>query len=85
MIHRGEIWWATLPEPVGSEPGFRRPLLILQTDSFNRSRIQTTVGVVLTSNLALAESPGKVDTTRWTLAVASSPFGVGCRVPVRSP
>jgi mRNA interferase MazF len=60
VIHRGEIWWATLPEPVGSEPGFRRPLLILQTDSFNRSRIQTTVGVVLTSNLALAESPGNV-------------------------
>lgn len=60
MIHRGEIWWASLPEPVGSEPGSRRPLLILQADSFNRSRIQTTLGVVLSSNLALAESPGNV-------------------------
>lgn len=60
MIHRGEIWWASLPEPIASEPGSRRPLLILQADSFNRSRIQTTVGVVLTSNLALAEAPGNV-------------------------
>lgn len=60
MIHRGEIWWVNLPEPVGSEPGSRRPLLVVQADSFNRSRIQTTLGVVLTSNLALAELPGNV-------------------------
>lgn len=60
MIKRGEIWWAELPEPRGSEPGFRRPLLIVQSDAFNRSRIQTVLGVVLTSNLRLAEAPGNV-------------------------
>lgn len=59
-MHRGEIWWASLPEPVGSEPGYRRPLLVVQADSFNRSRIQTVVSVVLTTNLSLAEAPGNV-------------------------
>lgn len=57
---RGEIWWATLPEPVGSEPGSRRPLLIVQADAFNRSRIRTVVGVVLTTNLTLADAPGNL-------------------------
>jgi mRNA interferase MazF len=57
---RGEIWWVTLPEPVGSEPGYRRPILILQSDDFNRSRIQTVMGAVLTSNLHLAQAPGNV-------------------------
>ena len=64
MIDRGEIWWASLPEPIGSEPGSRRPLLIPQADSFNRSRIQTALGAVLTSNLALADSPGNVFLSR---------------------
>jgi len=59
-IHRGEIWWASLPEPVASEPGYRRPLLVVQADSFNRSRIQTVLGVVLTTNLALENAPGNV-------------------------
>ena len=56
MIQRGEIWWADLPEPAGSEPGYRRPFAILQADSFNQSRIQTVLGVTLTSNLKLAEA-----------------------------
>ena len=60
VIQRGEIWWADLAEPRGSEPGYRRPLLIVQADAFNRSRIATTIGVVLTSNLALVEAPGNV-------------------------
>lgn len=60
MIRRGEIWWAELDEPTGSEPGFRRPLVVLQADAFNRSRIQTVVCAVLTSNLRLAEAPGNV-------------------------
>ncbi len=51
VIQRGEIWWATLPEPVGSEPGYRRPVLIVQSDDFNRSRIATVIGVVITSLL----------------------------------
>ena len=60
MIHRGEIWWADLTEPQGSEPGYRRPLLIVQADAFNHSRIGTTIGVVLTSNLHLVDAPGNV-------------------------
>ena len=59
-IRRGTIWWAELPVPVGSEPGYRRPVLIIQTDDFNRSRIGTVVGVVVTSHLSLAEAPGNV-------------------------
>ena len=60
MIQRGEVWWADLGEPAGSEPGFRRPLLIVQDDAFNRSRIATTIAVVLTSNLRLVDAPGNV-------------------------
>lgn len=60
MIRRGEVWWASLPEPVGSEPGSRRPLLVVQSNSFNRSRIATTLCVALTSNLRLAAAPGNV-------------------------
>ncbi len=59
-MQRGEIWWASLPEPVGSEPGYRRPVLIVQSDDFNRSRISTVIGVVITSNTRLAPAPGNV-------------------------
>lgn len=59
-IQRGEIWWADLAEPRGSEPGYRRPVLIVQADAFNRSRIATVLCVVLTSNLRLADAPGNV-------------------------
>ena len=57
---RGEIWWATLFGPTASEPGYRRPLLIIQSDDFNRSRINTVIAVVITSNLLLADAPGNV-------------------------
>lgn len=60
MIERGEVWWASLPEPHGSEPGFRRPVLVVQSDAFNRSRIGTAVVVAITSNLRLADAPGNV-------------------------
>jgi mRNA interferase MazF len=60
VIQRGEIWWASLPEPVGSEPGYRRPVLIVQSDDFNRSRIATVIAVVITSNTKLAQAPGNV-------------------------
>ena len=60
MIERGTIWWAELGEPRGSEPGFHRPLLVIQSDAFNRSRIQTVLAVVLTSNLRLLDAPGNV-------------------------
>ena len=59
-MERGEVWWASLPDPTASEPGFRRPILIIQADTFNRSRIHTLIAVVLTSNLRLAEAPGNV-------------------------
>lgn len=60
VIGQGDIWWADLGEPVGSSPGFRRPVLVLQCDVFNRSRISTVVCVTLTSNLRLAKAPGNV-------------------------
>jgi mRNA interferase MazF len=59
-MRRGEIWWASLPEPAGSGPGFRRPLLVISADSFNQSRISTVIAVVITSNLRLADAPGNV-------------------------
>jgi mRNA interferase MazF len=59
-VTRGEIWWADLPEPRGSEPGFRRPVLIIQADSFNRSGIRTVIVAVITSNLRLVDAPGNV-------------------------
>lgn len=59
-IRRGEIWWADLSEPRGSEPGDRRPVVIVQADAFNRSRIATVLCVVLTTNLRLADAPGNV-------------------------
>jgi mRNA interferase MazF len=59
-MYRGEIWWANLPDPVGSEPGYRRPVLIIQDDVFTQSRISTVIVVIITSNTQLAEAPGNV-------------------------
>ncbi len=61
-MKRGEVWWATLPPPSGSGPGFRRPVLIVQSDPFNESRISTAIVAVITSNLGLADAPGNVRT-----------------------
>lgn len=60
MIRRGEIRWASLAPPEGSEPGYRRPVLVVQANSFNRSRIQTVIVVGLTSSLDRAAAPGNV-------------------------
>lgn len=60
VIERGQIWWASLRRPRGSEPGFRRPVLVVQSDEFNRSRINTVIVVPLTSNMRLASAPGNV-------------------------
>jgi mRNA interferase MazF len=60
MVKRGQIWWVELAEPKGSEPGYKRPVLIVQSDTFNRSRINTVMVAVLTSNLRLAMAPGNV-------------------------
>lgn len=60
QVSRGEVWWADLPDPVGSAPGYRRPVLIVQSEAFNRSRLATVVVVVLTANLRLLEAPANV-------------------------
>ncbi len=60
VINQGDVCWASLDDPVGSAPGFRRPVAIVQGDSFNASRIATTVVVPLTGNLRLAAAPGNV-------------------------
>ena len=59
-MYRGEIWWASLPNPVGSEPGYRRPVLIVQGDVFTQSLISTVIVVIITSNIQLVEAPGNV-------------------------
>ena len=59
-MHRGEIWWANLPGPSGSGPGLRRPVVIVQSNAFNDSRISTVVVAALTSNLSLAAAPGNM-------------------------
>jgi Growth inhibitor len=60
VISQGDIWWADLPVPVGSAPGFRRPVIVVQGDKFNRGRIATVVCVPLTTNLKWELAPGNV-------------------------
>jgi len=60
VIAQAEIWWADLGDPVGSAPGYRRPVVVVQCDAFNQSRIATTLCVPLTSNLKWADAPGNV-------------------------
>jgi mRNA interferase MazF len=60
VISQGEVWWVDLRHPTGSEPGFRRPVVVVQGDPLNRSRIATVVCVPLTSNLKWADAPGNV-------------------------
>lgn len=57
---KGEIWWADIDEPSGSEPGYRRPVVIIQSDRFNKSKISTVIAAVITSNLRLANAPGNI-------------------------
>ncbi|WP_305038595.1 type II toxin-antitoxin system PemK/MazF family toxin [Fortiea sp. LEGE XX443] len=59
-MYRGEIWWANLPDPVAFEPGYRRPVLVIQDDIFTQSRISTVIVVIITSNIQLAQAPGNV-------------------------
>lgn len=60
MIAQGEVWWAALPAPAGSAAGYRRPVIVVQGDALNRSRLATVVCVPLTSNLKWSEAPGHV-------------------------
>jgi mRNA interferase MazF len=60
VIKRGEIWWAELPEPTASEPGYKRPLIVIQSNDFNSSNINTIIAVIITSNIRLAAAPGNI-------------------------
>jgi mRNA interferase MazF len=63
-MRRGEIWWASLGEPHGSAPGFRRPVLVVQSNDFNESAIRTSICAAITSNMRVADAPGNVRVTR---------------------
>ncbi|MBI2194294.1 MAG: type II toxin-antitoxin system PemK/MazF family toxin [Planctomycetes bacterium] len=69
VISQGEVWWADLPAPMGSGPAFRRPVVVVQGDALNRSRIATVVCVPLTSNLRWADAPGNVRLTARTTSL----------------
>lgn len=69
-MKRGEIWWASLPIPTGSGPALRRPVLIIQSNPFNDSRIATVIVAVITSNLSLADAPGNVRVGKSESALA---------------
>jgi len=60
VIRRGDVWWASLPEPRGSEPGYRRPVLVIQAEAFNASRLATVIVAAITTNLGLADAPGNL-------------------------
>lgn len=60
MVKRGEIWWADLPEPQGSSPGFRRPVLVIQSNRFNKSKINTVIVAIITGNTKYKDSFGNV-------------------------
>ena len=63
-MYRDEIWWANLSDPTGSEPGYRRPVLLIQGDTFNQSNINTVIIATITSNLRLADAPGNIFLSR---------------------
>ena len=63
-MRRGEVWWADLPRPTGSGPGYRHPIVIVQSDHFTVSGISTVIVVTFTSNLRLADAPGNVLVSR---------------------
>lgn len=60
VINRGEIWWADLPEPSGSSPGYRRPVVIIQSDIFNKTNLNTSIAALVTTNLELEKMRGNV-------------------------
>jgi mRNA interferase MazF len=70
VISQGEVWWADLGEPTGSGPGYRRPVIVVQCDALNRSRLGTVVCVPLTSNLKWADAPGNVLLTAKTTGLS---------------
>jgi mRNA interferase MazF len=59
-MNRGDVWWVDFGQPFGSEPGYRRPVIVMQAEPFNRSRIDTVIVVPMTTNTELAAAPGNV-------------------------
>lgn len=80
MIAQGDVWWADLPDPTGSGPGFRRPVVVVQGDAVNRSRIATVVCVPLTSNLRWADAPGNVSLTARVTGLPKDSVANVCQV-----
>jgi mRNA interferase MazF len=72
IIQRGEIWWASLDEPRGSEPGYDRPVVIVQADDFNRTNINTVLVAAITSNLRMEGMPGNVLLSKQSSGLAKS-------------
>ena len=70
VISQGEIWWSDLPSPTGSAPGFRRPVVVVQGDALNQSRIGTVICIPLTSNLKWSDAPGNVVLASKTTGLA---------------
>lgn len=66
VIERGEIWWADLGEPRGSSPGLHRPIVIIQSEFFNRSQLNTLIAAIITTNLRLTNMPGNVSLSKRT-------------------
>jgi mRNA interferase MazF len=79
-MNRGEVWWADLAEPRGSEPGKRRPVLIVQDDSLTRSRLHTVMVVPITSNLKRAAAPGNVMLARSHSGLRVESVALACQV-----
>ena len=77
---RGDVWWAELPEPAGSAPGFRRPVIVVQSDTFNRSRIDTIMVIPLTSNLDRLRSSGNVRLARKETGLALDSVAIACQI-----
>lgn len=69
-VSRGEVWWVDLPVPVASTPGGTRPVLVVQSNAFNRSAIRTVVVAVITTNLRLADAPGNVQVSAKEAALS---------------
>lgn len=69
-LQHGQIWWADLGDPQGSQPGYRRPILIIQDDHFNQSRLATVIVLSLTSNLRYQEMPGNIFLSRQDSGLA---------------
>lgn len=71
-MKRGEIWWASLPPATGSGPGYRRPVLVIQANAFNDSKISTVLVSIITSNIALAQAPGNIRISKSDSGLAKS-------------